>query len=339
MRRARGRQEPVSGTASLRMQLARRAPRWRDAAARLARLERREPMEVEAAADLLDDYRRVAADLAAARRLDPSSRTREELEALYARLHGELHRAAVRPWHRLRVLLRDELPEAMSHLRWHLGFATLLFTVTALAAAWLIGRNPALARLFASNEMITTVERGKLWTEGLFYVVPGSVLSVQILTNNIVVNLMAYCAGFLFGLGTFYVVGLNGLMLGGVFAFTAANGLGGKLFEFVVAHGVVEIACLCLSGAAGAAVGESLVRPGAATRRDAFARAARDTLPVMAAVVLLLVGCGFIEGYVSPNPDVPLTARLVIGFGYLAFMVALLQGWVFGRSRGGRLAD
>ena len=57
-------------------------------------------------------------------------------------------------------------------------------------------------------------------------VVPSSVLSLQILTNNIVVSLFAYCAGFLFGLGTFYILGLNGLMLGAVFAFTGQHGTG-----------------------------------------------------------------------------------------------------------------
>jgi uncharacterized membrane protein SpoIIM required for sporulation len=163
------------------------------------------------------------------------------------------------------------------------------------------------------------------------------VLSVQVLTNNIAVSLFAYCAGLLFGLGTFYIVGLNGLMLGSIFAFTTANGLGLELFEFVVAHGLVEIACLCLSGAAGAAVGGSIARPGNATRREAFAATAHSTLPLMTAVVLLLLGCGVIEGYVSPNPRIPLAARIAIGAGYFVFMIALLRGWLFS-WRGGATA-
>ncbi len=78
----------------------------------------------------------------------------------------------------------------------------------------LVHRYPELIALFASPELIATVERGQLWTEGLLNIVPSSILSVQILTNNIVVSLFAYCAGFLFGLGTLYILGLNGLMLG-----------------------------------------------------------------------------------------------------------------------------
>jgi hypothetical protein len=48
---------------------------------------------------------------------------------------------------------------------------------------------------------------------------------------------------------------------------------------------------------------------------------------------VLLIGCGFIEGYVSPDPEFPLWTRVIVGVGYWLFMIALLRGWLFGRSR------
>ena len=51
------------------------------------------------------------------------------------------------------------------------------------------------------------------------------------------------------------------------------------------------------------------------------------------ASVLLLFGCGFIEGYVSANPAVPFEARIAVGIAYWLFMVALLRGWLFPRQR------
>jgi uncharacterized membrane protein SpoIIM required for sporulation len=190
---------------------------------------------------------------------------------------------------------------------------------------------PDLIGLFASPELIATVERGQLWTEGLLNVVPSSVLSLQILTNNIVVSLFAYCAGFLFGLGTLYILGLNGLMLGAVFAFTTAHGLGDDLAGFVVAHGCVEISVMCLSGAAGAAVGEALVRPRAPTRSESFRIAALESGKLILACIVLLIGSGLIEGYISPNPRFPLWTRILIGVSYWLFMLALLAGRLFPR--------
>ena len=205
----------------------------------------------------------------------------------------------------------------------------------AVAAGYaLVQRYPELIALFASPDLIATVERGQLWTEGLLNIVPSSVLSVQILANNIVVSLFAYCAGFLFGLGTLYILGLNGLMLGAVFAFVGQHGLRGQLFSFIVAHGCVELSVMCLSGAAGAAVGEALVRPGEGGRIASFRDAALHSGPLLLACALLLVGAGLIEGFVSPNPSFPLWSRVTIGVGYWLLMVGLLSGRLFGRGRG-----
>lgn len=319
--------------AALRRALLEHADLWRAARARLARLAAGRTGDVQEALRALEDYRLLARDLATARRLLPHSRAREYLEAVYAEAHHFVHRRAVHPVHAAWSLFRDQIPEVVGRLRLHIFWTALLFLLSMFAGGWLVSTAPDLVALFASPEMIATVERGELWTDDLLNVVPSSVLSIQLLTNNIIVSLFAFCAGFLFGLGTFYIVGLNGFMLGGIFAFTAHHGLERRLFEFVVAHGIVELSCLVLAGAAGAAVGEALVRPGEVSRARAFSEAARGSGRLLVAIAVLLLGCGFIEGYVSPDPDVPLATRLIVGVGYFLFMIALLRGWLFGRSR------
>ncbi len=189
--------------------------------------------------------------------------------------------------------------------------------------------------MFASPQLIATVERGELWTDGLLNVTPSAVLSVYILTNNIVVSFFAFCSGIVFGLGTFYLIGTNGMSLGAIFAFTGQHGLAGRLFDFVVAHGCVELSCICIAGAAGAYVGEALIRPGELHAQRGVPRGRGEGMRVLVVVTLLLFICGFIEGYVSPDPEVPRWARVTIGVGYWLFMISLLRGYVFGRSRGG----
>jgi uncharacterized membrane protein SpoIIM required for sporulation len=115
-------------------------------------------------------------------------------------------------------------------------------------------------------------------------------------------------------------------MLGAVFAFVSAHGLGDELFGFIVAHGCVELSVMCLSGAAGAAVGEALIRPGEQGRAAAFHSAALRSGEVLIACAVLLVGAGLIEGYVSPDPRFGLPARVAIGVSYWLFMLALLSG-------------
>jgi uncharacterized membrane protein SpoIIM required for sporulation/uncharacterized RDD family membrane protein YckC len=286
-------------------------------------------MPLAASDDLLrplSDYRRLAGEVA----LAPAD---EALASRYAQAHAELFRPSWSLRDEARQLFGERIPLAMRWLRPYLTWVVLLFLLAAAAGWWLVHRYPDLARLFASQEMISAVERGELWTDGMLNIVPSSVMSVQLFTNNIVVSLFAFVAGFMFGLGTFYIVGINGMMLGAIFALCGQHGMDGRLFEFVVAHGLVELSCICLSGAAGAAVGEALLRPRDVTRAASFAAACARAADVLFAVVLLLVGCGLIEGFVSPDPDMPLATRLIVGVGYFFFMVALLRGWLAGSSR------
>ena len=311
--------EPLTGS----------APRWRAAAERARRLSESRAEDSEDAALLTDGYRLLARDLATARAAGPATADREYLESAYAQAHATLHKPAWHFGYALRTLFRDELPQVVSRLRAYILWSTAIFLLTVAAGYALVHAHPALIALFASPELIAAVDKGQLWTEGLLNVVPSSVLSLQILANNIVVSLVAYCAGFLFGLGTLYVLGLNGMMLGAVFAFTGLHGLDGSLFRFIVPHGLVEISVMCLSGAAGAAVGEALIRPTRATRSESFRAAAAQSARLLAACVVLLIGSGLIEGYVSPDPEVPSWARIAIGVAYWIFMVALLRGWLF----------
>jgi uncharacterized membrane protein SpoIIM required for sporulation len=308
-----------------------RAREWQEAEARIRRFRRGHTDDAADALRMADDYRLLAHDLARVRALLPDTRARQYLESAYARAHATLHDGA---WHlgsALLTLLRDDLPEVVRWLRPYIVWSTLLFALAVAGGYTLVTRYPELIALFASPQMIASVESGKLWTQGLLNIVPSSVLSTQILTNNIVVSLFAYCAGFLFGLGTLYILGLNGLLLGAMFAFVGMHHLTTQLCTFIVAHGCVELSVMCLSAAAGAAVGEALVRPGAGGRVESFRIAALRSGKLLIACAMLLVGAGLIEGYVSPNPRFPLATRIAIGVGYWGLMVAFLSGRLLGR--------
>jgi uncharacterized membrane protein SpoIIM required for sporulation len=313
--------------------LAERALAWRALGAAAGRLRRRQP-SVAAATEVLDGYRVLARDLATARRLPGAAAVARGLETLYVSYHS----AVTRPAHNLRAslvsLVRDEVPAITQRLRATLGWIVLLFAAAAFAGWWLITTYPLLISLVASDEMIRHVENGELWTDDLLNVTPSSLLSLRILSNNIVVSIATFCAGLFYGLGTVYMIALNGFMLGAVFAFTHQYGIDDKLLSFVMAHGPVELSVICVAGAAGVSLGDSLVRPDRATRRESFEHRSRELGRLLLVCALLLVGCGIIEGFVSPDARVPMPARVAIGLGYWALMLALLSGRLFRRRPG-----
>jgi uncharacterized membrane protein SpoIIM required for sporulation len=206
-----------------------------------------------------------------------------------------------------------------------------LLVLSALAGWWLISSYPELIGLIASEHMISDVERGHLWTDQILNVAPSSVLSAQIFSNNVVVAAGAFCAGILFGLGTFYMIALNGLMLGGLLAFTHQHGLMLSLVRFILAHGPVELSVICLAGAAGTALGESLIRPSRPTRAQSFRACAEHLGPLLVACALLLLGAGLIEGFISPDARFSIPFRVTVGVSYWITMLLLLSGRLFRR--------
>jgi len=314
-----------------------RAEQWQRHEVLLGNQRGRKDLDSNEVLEFVNGYRSLSRDVSLARNALSQSQITVYLESLLVRSYEIIHR---KPYNLLRqfiYLLRHEIPQVMRELRGAILVSTAIFILSGLFGWALVYTYPELAALFASPEMIETVQEGGLWTDDLLNIVPSSILSISIMTNNIVVTMMAFVLGTLYGLGTLYIMGLNGAMLGGVFAFTWHYNLADKLFEFVIAHGVVELSVIVLAGAAGMKLGEALVRPGQLTRRDAFNKAAANASKVIAVGALLLVGAGTIEGFISPNPAYGLSVRVNVGVGYGIFMILLLGGWLWPRNRRNRV--
>lgn len=324
--------EAAASTRQTRSWLLQRAPLWQRLGQSLPTLRRGRTSASEAM-HALEGYRSLARDLATARQALPDGTVTRALETLYASFHALVNRPARNSRASLLRMLREDIPATMRELRPTLTWITLLLVASTAAGWWLVHTFPELISLFASAQMIDTVERGHLWTEGILHLTPSSLLSARIFTNNILVTLMAFCVGALYGLGTFYIIANNGLMLGAIFAFTRQHGLDDELLSFVFAHGLVELSMICVAGAAGTTLGEALIRPREGNRRDAFQRCVKRMTPLLALCAVLLVGCGIIEGFVSPDESYPAASRAIIGIAWFVVMVAALNGHLWGRGR------
>jgi uncharacterized membrane protein SpoIIM required for sporulation len=277
----------------------------------------------------LEGYRGLARDVASARKALPGNPITAALETMYASLHAIVNRQPRHTFTSLRRLYAVEIPATVQELKPAVVGVWLLLALSTGAGWWLIHTWPSLIDLVASRAMIEHVRHGELWTDGILNITPSSVLSVRIFTNNIAVTIFACAAGVFYGLGTFYVIANNGLMLGAVFAFTHQYGLDGELLKFIFAHGTVELSMICLGGAAGVALGESLIRPRLASRRDSLQQCVAKLARLFAALIPLLVICGLIEGFVSPDTAIGWPVRLLIGVANLALMLAVLSGRLF----------
>lgn len=311
--------------AGLRRYLLARRSDWE----KLGRIEadaRPRELTLEQGEELMTGYRQLSRDVASVRRDQPGTRLALQLESLYRRLHRRLYAPFEPARARAGALLRHEVPASAQRLLPALRVVALIFLGAAGAGALLVWAFPELVTLFANEEMVRGVQDGELWTEKVFSVTPGSVLAAGIATNNIVVTLTAWVLGVLYGLGTLYIIGLNGLLLGSLFAYTAQFGLADELGFFVLAHGPAELSIIAIGGAAGLRLGEALARPGQRSRAEAFREVVHDTGRVFLVCVPFLVACGVVESLVSPDPRFGWWSRGLMG----ASLALLLWRTLFG---------
>ena len=291
-----------------------RRPGWDELRALIGRAGR-DPRRLDAAEieRLGQLYRRVVSDLALARRDFPRDQVTAYLNDLATRAYPLVYRAPAGSWRRLGRFFWEGFPRLYRENGAFVFAAFLMFALPALAGYLAVLASPPLAEPVLPPEMTALVRSGRLWTDAMGEGGGAPPFASLVATNNLQVSVLAFAGGMLLGTLTVYVLILNGLLFGVVFAYTGAYGLAGRLAAFVSPHGYVELTIIFIAGGAGLRLAWAVLQPGLLRRRDALAVAGhKSALLILGAAPLLLLA-GLIEGFVSPSPRLPDWAKLAIG--------------------------
>jgi uncharacterized membrane protein SpoIIM required for sporulation len=137
----------------------------------------------------------------------------------------------------------------------------------------------------------------------------------EVFTNNIQVTLVAFAGGITGGLATALALLYNGLLLGVIGGLMGQAGNGVGFIDLVTAHGVLELSCILVGGAAGLSLGWSIVSPGLRTRRASLQREAVEALLLVLGTAPWLVVAGIVEGNRANLSEAGLGAVIGTGVG------------------------
>jgi uncharacterized membrane protein SpoIIM required for sporulation len=244
-------------------------------------------------------YRQAASDLSRAREEPTGAELARYLNQLLGRAHNLIYMGRRARSKGILHFYANEFPAIFRQTFPAIFTAFLIFVAGTLAGAALSLASPAFPRYLLGGKMIETIEQHKMWTQSIVTIKP--LASSAIMTNNMIVCFTTFALGITAGLGTVWMLLLNGLLFGVVNVACWNGGLMFSLWSFVAPHGVLELPAIFIAGGAGLTIGRALLFPGELPRRVSVARAGTLAVRMVLGSIPLLLVAGSMEGFVSPS--------------------------------------
>lgn len=266
-------------------------------------------------------YRTVSSDLARAKTEYNDIQLVDYLNSLLVRAYNLIYQKEPFSLRDILKFYQDEFPCIFRATLRYTGLATGVFLVFALIGYLFTINDPEFPPLLLHSSLIEAIERHKMWTHSINTIQP--LASSFIMTNNISVTLTVFSLGITLGLGTFYILALNGLLLGTLSATCDLHGMTLSLWSFVLPHGVIELPCIFIAGGAGFLLGSALLIPARFPRKEMLKTKGLLAIKLIVGSLPLLVIAGIIEAFISPKP-IPPTFKILLGIANGVFLFRYL---------------
>lgn len=268
-------------------------------------------------------YRQAAADLSRVREDPTGAELARYLNRLLGRAHNLIYMGRRAGPAGILHFYAVEYPRIFRRTFPYVFAAFALFAVGALAGVLLSFSNPAFPRYLLGGKMVETIAHHRMWTQSIVTVKP--LASSAIMTNNLTVCFTTFAFGVTLGIGTVYMLLLNGLLIGVVGTACWNAGLLFSLVSFVAAHGVLELPAIFIAGGAGLVIARGLLFPGELPRRVSLARAGALGVRMVLGTIPLLIVAGTMEGFVSPStlpPALKFSVSAVLGTALVLYLTS-----------------
>jgi len=244
-------------------------------------------------------YRQTASDLATVREDPTNSTLARYLNQLLGRAHNLIYMGRKASRRGIWTFYKEGFPAIFRETFRDTLTAFVIFLAAAIPAFLMGIADPAFSRHLLGPHMIETIEKHKMWTDSIVTVKP--LASSMILTNNLSVSFATFALGITAGVGTVYMMLVNGLLIGVVSVACWREGMSLQLWSFVAAHGILELPAIFIAGGAGLGIARGLLFPGTLPRRESLARAGARSVRLVLGTIPMLLIAGFVEGFVSPT--------------------------------------
>jgi uncharacterized membrane protein SpoIIM required for sporulation len=289
----------------------------RDEWARLDELSRRRHLSGGEIDELVTRYRAASADLADVKTSAGRTPQGDHISTMLARARLRLTGAPENVLRQIPRFFALQLPAALYRIRWAtLVIAVGFVAVGTIVALWVSG-DPALVASLGDRAQLEEYAENDFtdyYSEN-----PAAVFAGTVWTNN--AWIAAQCVLFgVTGIWPIMVLVQNAVGVGTAAAVMIAFGRGDVFVLYILPHGLLELTCIFVAGAAGLRIFWAWVAPGPIPRGESLAAAGRSLATVAIGLVIALAVAGLIEGFVTAQPW-PWPVKIGIGAAALGLFV------------------
>ena len=276
--------------------------------------------------ELVALYRTCARHLSRVRSAAPDPQLIAELSSRVATARGRLTGTREVRSHSVRRFVLQSVPAALYRIRWWTcGVMVAEIALALVVGVWTLHSPEAMAAL-GSPEKLDTYAHEAFESYYSTYSAPD--FAAVVWTNN--ARLAAICvAGGITGFVPLVMLYMNADNVGQSGAIMADHDMLGVFFSLISPHGLLELTCIFIAGAAGLKLFWTMLVPGSRRRAAALAAEGRALITVAVGLTVALAIAGLIEAFVTPAP-IAWPVKITIGAGALALLWAYTL--ILGRS-------
>ena len=276
--------------------------------------------------ELVALYRTCARHLSRVRSAAPDPQLIAELSSRVATARGRLTGTREVRSHSVRRFVLQSVPAALYRIRWWTcGVMVAEIALALVVGVWTLHSPEAMAAL-GSPEKLDTYAHESFESYYSTYSAPD--FAAVVWTNN--ARLAAICvAGGITGFVPLVMLYNNAVNVGQSGAIMADHDMLGVFFSLISPHGLLELTCIFIAGAAGLKLFWTMLVPGPRRRAAALAAEGRALITVAVGLTAALAIAGLIEAFVTPAP-IAWPVKITIGAGALALLWAYTL--ILGRS-------
>ena len=263
---------------------------------RLTRLSAQRHLSGREADELVALYRQGATHLSLLRANAPDPALVSELSVILVKARARIASPHDLTWSTALAFVTRTIPAALYRVRWwSVVVSAACLLVMVVSGVWTAAHPDLLNALMSPEEQRNVAEQA---FASYYSTYPSASFAAQVWTNNAFIAALCIATGIT-GLWPAQVLFNNSLSVGVMGAVMHVYGADWVFWSLILPHGLLELSCVFVAGAAGMRLFWAWLVPGHRTRGQSLAEEGRTTIVVVVALTVGLFVSGLIEGFVT----------------------------------------